>query len=56
MEYALVLLAALLVGAMVYVVTLRQEQRGPAAPDDEAERRVAAEGAPPGAGGRAKAG
>lgn len=47
MEYALVFLAALLVGAIVYWVTLRQEERGPAAPGDEPEWTAAAEGAPP---------
>ena len=44
MEYALVFLAALLVGAIVYWVTLRQEQRQPA---DEVDYGVPAEGTPP---------
>ena len=47
MEYALVFLAALLVGALVYWVTLRQEERRPTASDDETEWTAAAEGAPP---------
>jgi hypothetical protein len=47
MEYALVFLAALLVGAIVYRVTLRQEQMGAAAPEDEGELSVGAQGAPP---------
>ena len=47
MEYALVFLSALLVGAIVYWATLRQEQRGPAAPDDEGSLSAAVEGAPP---------
>lgn len=37
MEYLLVFLAALLVGAIVYWTTLRQEGRGPAAAADEQE-------------------
>jgi hypothetical protein len=44
MEYALVFLSALLVGAIVYWVTLRQEQRPPA---EEVDYTVPAEGAPP---------
>lgn len=47
MGYALVFLAALLVGAIVYWVTLRQDERGPAAPGAEGEWTATAEGAPP---------
>jgi len=47
MEYALVFLSALLVGAIVYWATLRQEQRGPAAPDEQGGMSGAPEGAPP---------
>jgi len=47
MEYALIFLSALLVGAIVYWATLRQEQRGPAAPDEQGDLSAAAEGAPP---------
>jgi hypothetical protein len=47
MEYLLVFLAALLVGAIVYWMTLRQEGRGPAAPADEGDWDTTAEEAPP---------
>lgn len=47
MGYALVFLAALLVGAIVYWVTLRQEERGPAAPATEGERTARPGGVPP---------
>lgn len=44
MEYALVFLSALLVGAIVYWATLRQEQRQPA---EEVDYNVPGEGTPP---------